>query len=65
LFDDWRPDAVDIDVTLVVADIEAESRELGVLVYVVEEVEPRFGVKLSLTPVDFLGVFSWAITCTN
>lgn len=39
-----------MEVTLVAADIDAESRELGVLVYVVEEVEPRLGVKLSRAP---------------
>jgi hypothetical protein len=48
-----------MEVTLVAADIDTESRELGVLVYVVEEVEPRLGVKLSRAPVlDFLGVLS-------
>jgi hypothetical protein len=32
LDDEWRPEAADMDVTLVAADINAESRELGVLV---------------------------------
>ena len=30
--EEWRPEAADMDVTLVAADINAESRELGVLV---------------------------------
>jgi hypothetical protein len=50
-----------MDVAVVVTDIEAESRELvvGVLAYVVEDVEPRFGVKLDLAlAVPFFGVFS-------
>lgn len=49
---------------MVVTDIEAESRELvvGVLAYVVEEVEPRFGVKLDRAlAVPFFGVFSEAV----
>lgn len=60
LLEDWRPpEAADIDVTLVAVDIEAESRELGVLAYVVEEVEPRLGVKLSLVAgLVFFGVLS-------
>lgn len=41
-------EVLETDVALVAADNEAESRELvvGVLVYVVEEAELRFGVKL-------------------
>lgn len=61
---EWRLDAAEIDVAVVVTDIEAESRELvvGVLAYVVEEVEPRFGVKLDLAlAVPFFGVFSEAV----
>lgn len=46
---DCRPDVPETEVTLVTMDNEAESRELvvGVLAYVVEEVDPRFGVKLA------------------
>lgn len=53
------PDTPDIDVALVAADIDAESRELGVLAYVVDDVEPLLGVKLSLAGMAvFLGVLS-------
>lgn len=50
------PEEVETNVIFVAA-VDPESRELvvGVLAYVVEDVEPRFGVKLSL---DFLGVLS-------
>ena len=43
---EWRPDCAEIEVRLVPADIDPESLELvvGVLVYVVDEAEPRFAV---------------------
>jgi len=46
---------------LVAADKDAESRELvGVPVYVVDDAEPRFGVKLKRVVIEpgFFGVFS-------
>lgn len=46
---DWRLDIAETEVALVVAEREAESRELlvvGVLAYVVEDAELRLGVKL-------------------
>ena len=58
-----RPE-VDTDVMLVVVESEVESRELvvvvGVPVYVVDDADPRLGVKLerALILLDFLGVFS-------
>lgn len=64
----FRTEVAETDVMLVAADMEAESLELavvvGVLAYVVEDAEPRLGVKLDLAlpePV-FLGAFSgrWA-----
>jgi hypothetical protein len=61
---EWRLDAAETEVAVVVTDIDAESRELvvGVLAYVVEEVEPRFGVKLDRAlAVPFFGVFSEAL----
>jgi hypothetical protein len=56
--EEWRPDVPETEVRLVPVDTEAESRELvvGVLAYV-EEVEPRFGVKL-IRALTFFGVFS-------
>lgn len=43
---EWRPDWAEIEVRLVPADIDPESLELvvGVLVYVVDEAEPRLAV---------------------
>ena len=47
---DCRPEPADIEVALVPIESEVESRELavvvGVLVYVVDDAEPRFGVEL-------------------
>jgi hypothetical protein len=46
---------------LVAADKDAESRELvGVPVYVVDDADPRFGVKLRRVVIEpgFFGVFS-------
>jgi hypothetical protein len=56
---DCRPDT---DVAFVVVDSAPESRELdvvvGVPVYVVDDAEVRFGVKLERALPDFLGGFS-------
>lgn len=53
------PEGAEMDVVLVAVDKDAESRELvGVLVYVVEDADPRFGVKLRRALIDFLGVLS-------
>jgi len=58
-----RPEAEgpEVEVILVVTDKDAESRELvGVLVYVVDDADPRFGVKLKRVVIEpgFFGVFS-------
>lgn len=56
---EWRPDVADTDVAEVLIDRVAESRELvvGVLVYVPDEAEPRFGVRV-LIEFDFLSGLS-------
>lgn len=43
---EWRPDCAETEVRLVPADMDPESLELvvGVLVYVVDEAEPRLAV---------------------
>lgn len=54
MLDDCRPEAAETDVLLVAVDSVAESRELvvGVLVYVVDDADPRFGVKLARWLID-------------
>ena len=57
------PEDAETDVAFVAADNEAESRELvvvGVLVYVVDDAEPRFGPKLErwLSELCFFSGFS-------
>lgn len=54
-----EPEGAEIEVALVAIDNDAESRELvGVVVYVVEDAEPRLGVKLRRALIDFFGVLS-------
>jgi hypothetical protein len=62
--EEYLPEVLEIDVALVAVDSEPESRELevvvGVPVYVVDEAEVRFGVKLdrALAVPDFFVFFS-------
>ena len=68
---EWRPDCAETEVRLVPADIDPESLELvvGVLVYVVDEAEPRLAVKLSRTLAEdfFVGGLSCAgeLSCVS